>query len=90
MIRPSTSIPAGKIGAASQSGDWMRIARTGVPGLELYEATGSIKRIQNDFPAGIESQRADAGEAKGKSKNSKETRTAKKEGTTSSEEKSED
>jgi len=90
MIRPSTSIPTGKMGAASHSGDWMRIARIGAPGLELYEATGSIKRIQNDLPAGTESQRAEAGEAKGKSKNNKKTRPAKKDGTTSSADKSED
>jgi hypothetical protein len=62
----------------------MRIARTGAPGLELYEATGSIKRIQSDFPAGIESQPADAGEVKGKIKNNEKTSTAKKDGTTSS------
>jgi hypothetical protein len=56
----------------------------GAPGLELYEATGSIKRIQSDFPAGIESHPADAGEAKGKVKNSEKTSTAKKDSTTSS------
>ena len=38
----------------------MSIARTEVPRLELYEATGSSRRIQKDFPAGIYSQLAEA------------------------------
>jgi hypothetical protein len=58
---PSTSRPAGNTGAPSQSGDWIRTARISVPGLELYDATGSSKRTQKDFPGGIFSQFARTG-----------------------------
>src|SRR5208283_3079717 len=68
MISPSTSRPAGKIGVEPHSGDWMSTARTEVPGLELYEATGSRRRTQNDLPEGMYSQLAEAGTAKDKAR----------------------
>jgi hypothetical protein len=43
-----------------------------VPGLELYDATGSSKRTQNDFPAGMFSQLAWTGFADAKARQEKQ------------------